>query len=127
MFPAVADQLAEFFRIGACPSFASMREHLGKGHGYPHGNTKTMEILTSLRHDVMRGRILVTGSSAVPYLQRVEATHTASAPKKGHGQLPTGKTRTISDMRRINLSLTKYDAYAVTVPQVQEIAENLRV
>ena len=28
-------------------------------------------------------------------------------------------------MRRVNLSLSKYDVYAVTVPQIQEIVEKI--
>ena len=123
--PVVADQLEEFFRLGAFPSFASMRVHLGKGRGFPHDDTKTTEILQSLWPDVQRGRILITGASAVPYLERVEATPTASVPKRGPDLLPSGKVRAISDMRRINLSLAKYDVYAVTVPQIQEIAEKI--
>ena len=61
----------------------------------------------------------------MPYLGRVEATPTAPVPKRGPDLTPTGKTRTISDMGGINLSPTKYDVYAVTVPQIQVIAEKI--
>ena len=92
LFPAVADQLAEFFRIGACPTFAAMREHIGRGYGYPRDDTKTMQIIISIWPDIMKGRVFVTGASMVPYSERVEATPTASAPKKGPDLLPSGKT-----------------------------------
>ena len=125
LFPAVSDQLESFFSIGACPNISDVRERGGKTRGFPHDGSKTQEILKSLWPDIQKGRILVAGVRSIPLDERYEPTPTASVPKRGADRKLTGKTRTISDMRRVNLGLSKYDVYAVTVPQIQEIVEEI--
>ena len=48
LFPAVADQLIDFFRIGARPTLSEQNEHEQRRRRYPHGDSKTVEIITSI-------------------------------------------------------------------------------
>ena len=97
------------FRIGACPNVTDLRQRDSRVRGSPHDDRKTREIRSSARPDIQKGRILVTGLQAIPEGGGIEATPTASVPKRGPDRKLTSKTRAISDMRRANLGLSKYD------------------
>ena len=56
--PAVDEHMGGYFRIGAHPAFADIREHESRTRGYPRDDNKTLRIIGIIWLDVQKGESL---------------------------------------------------------------------
>ena len=124
LFPAIAEEVDEVFRLGVSPPFENVRS-TGHDEGFPHDRSKTRAIVESLWKDIRLCKVLVVETEEIPTHERIEFCPTHTVLKRNPDRSWSSEFRTISDLRRVNLWLDKRDTFPVWVPGITDILKRV--
>ena len=124
LFPAMANQVGDIYRIGVVPLFSKIGAH-SREKGLPRKRARSLPILKSLWKDIRTCKAFALDTDRIPAGERVEFSPTHTVLKRKPDRSFSEEFRTISDLRRINLWLDKKDTFPVWVPGIPLIIERI--
>ena len=107
----------------AMPIYRPLRAKPVPDDGYPHNPSHTLEIIESTRGDIRQQKVLLCATSSLIYGERLEYTPTNTAPKRMPDRAIRDKSRTIPDIRRVNLGIDAADCFPIWLADVNDITE----
>ena len=90
--------------------------------GYPNGPRCLKEITKSTREDAIGLMAIVCARNALIYSERLEYSHTDSGRKRLADRTFSDYSRTIAELRRVNLGLGDGDCFPIWLPEIKHIA-----
>ena len=87
---------------GAMPKYSPDPPKAVPGEGYHRNAAHTQNILESTRGDIAQLKDSIGGATSLSFGERLEYSPAATVPKRLPDRKFSTKSRTISDLRRIN-------------------------
>ena len=111
--------------LGAMPRYTSFPPKSAPGNGYPHNEAHTKKILESMWGDIIHLEAFICATTSLVFDERLEYSPTTTVPKRLPDRTFCAKSRTISDLRRINLGIDTDDFFPIWLPGIKDIAERI--
>ena len=113
MYPEIESGAMSIYTNGEAPRYEATP---AKNAPLTKGTRAILEIrkiIESMRGNITSIEALVCSGESLIYSERLGYIPNASAPESLHGRTFSVKSRTISDLRRINLGLNTDDSFAI--------------
>ena len=84
-----------------------------------------MEIIESMWGDIRHRKVVICDTTALAYGERSGYTPTTTAPKRPHGRTFSEKSRTVSDLRGVNVGIDRTEFRPIWLPDMNDTAERV--
>ena len=121
LYPDTAGEVMSIFTIGAAPRYEALPAKNVPVDGYPHNAAHTGEILESMWGDIRQLKAFLCATPSLTFGERLEYSPTNAVPKRLPGRAFISKSRTISDLRRINMGIKTEDFCLIWLPEIKDI------
>ena len=125
LYPDLAEEVMSIYTRGEMPTYRPSPAKPVPDDGYPHNSAQTLQIIESMWEDIRQHKVILCATSSLIYGGRLEYTPTTSVPKWMPDWTFSDKSRTISDLRRVNLRIDTAEFFPIWLPDVEDITERV--